>query len=122
MQTIISYIRVSTDQQGRSGLGIEAQREAVARFADLEGFEITKQEGLAWYESSATSRRGFCEKCGSSLFFDHGPDEPIGVAKPPVRYALAAGVFATELSSDSQRNDLSITGYPVRVFQQAGNQ
>src|SRR6188474_2024821 len=28
----LSYLRVSTDKQGRSGLGIEAQREAVARF------------------------------------------------------------------------------------------
>jgi hypothetical protein len=28
----ISYLRVSTDKQGRSGLGIEAQREAVVRY------------------------------------------------------------------------------------------
>jgi hypothetical protein len=28
----ISYLRVSTDKQGRSGLGIEAQREAVASY------------------------------------------------------------------------------------------
>ena len=37
---IIAYIRVSTARQGRSGLGLEAQREAVARFAAAEGFEI----------------------------------------------------------------------------------
>src|ERR1700723_2714849 len=28
----ISYLRVSTDKQGRSGLGIEAQREAVVGY------------------------------------------------------------------------------------------
>ncbi|MEH6717533.1 MAG: recombinase family protein [Aurantimonas endophytica] len=36
----ISYLRVSTASQGRSGLGIEAQREAIARFAEAEGIEI----------------------------------------------------------------------------------
>ena len=30
---LITYIRVSTSQQGRSGLGIEAQRQALAHFA-----------------------------------------------------------------------------------------
>jgi DNA invertase Pin-like site-specific DNA recombinase len=40
MVQIISYIRVSTGKQGKSGLGIEAQREAVARFAAAEGREI----------------------------------------------------------------------------------
>ena len=30
----ISYLRVSTDKQGRSGLGIEAQKAAVRRFAE----------------------------------------------------------------------------------------
>jgi DNA invertase Pin-like site-specific DNA recombinase len=38
MKSIVAYIRVST--LGRSGLGIEAQREALARFATDEGFEI----------------------------------------------------------------------------------
>src|SRR5712664_2859471 len=34
------YIRLSTAQQGRSGLGIEAQRWALQRFAQAEGIEI----------------------------------------------------------------------------------
>ena len=37
---IISYLRVSTQDQGRSGLGIEAQRAALERFAEAEGFMI----------------------------------------------------------------------------------
>ena len=37
---IVAYYRVSTREQGRSGLGIDAQRAAVARFAEAEGFTI----------------------------------------------------------------------------------
>jgi DNA invertase Pin-like site-specific DNA recombinase len=37
---IITYIRVSTSQQGRSGLGIEAQRQALCQFAHAEGLEL----------------------------------------------------------------------------------
>ena len=33
MKPIVAYVRVSTNQQGRSGLGIEAQRETLSRFA-----------------------------------------------------------------------------------------
>jgi DNA invertase Pin-like site-specific DNA recombinase len=40
MKTLVSYLRVSSTQQGKSGLGIEAQREALSRFAAAEGFEI----------------------------------------------------------------------------------
>jgi len=40
MRQIVSYLRVSTAKQGKSGLGLEAQREAVARFASAEGCEI----------------------------------------------------------------------------------
>jgi DNA invertase Pin-like site-specific DNA recombinase len=40
MERAIAYYRVSTRQQHRSGLGIEAQRTAVTRFADTEGMQI----------------------------------------------------------------------------------
>ena len=43
-------------------------------------FELLLDDGLEWYQSSGTSRRGFCKFCGSSLFFHHGDDEPIGIA------------------------------------------
>src|SRR6516225_5612574 len=39
-KAVISYLRVSTAGQGRSGLGLEAQRDAIARFAEAEGLEI----------------------------------------------------------------------------------
>jgi len=38
----IGYVRVSTAKQGHSGLGIEAQREALERFAASEGFQILR--------------------------------------------------------------------------------
>jgi DNA invertase Pin-like site-specific DNA recombinase len=40
---LITYIRVSTSQQGRSGLGIEAQRQTLAHFARSEGFMVARE-------------------------------------------------------------------------------
>ncbi len=42
---------------------------------------------MKWYQSSEKVRRGFCEKCGSSLFFD-----PIDQGKHNW-IAVALGVF-----------------------------
>ncbi len=50
-KAIVSYIRVSTAQQGRSGLGIEAQREAIARFCQAEGYKL-----LAEYVEAETGK------------------------------------------------------------------
>jgi DNA invertase Pin-like site-specific DNA recombinase len=36
----IAYIRVSTAQQGKSGLGLEAQQAALTRFAEAEGYNL----------------------------------------------------------------------------------
>ena len=39
---LVGYVRVSTAKQGHSGLGIEAQKEALERFAANEGFQILR--------------------------------------------------------------------------------
>jgi DNA invertase Pin-like site-specific DNA recombinase len=43
MDRAVAYYRVSTKQQQRSGLGIEAQRAAVQRFADAEGISLISE-------------------------------------------------------------------------------
>ena len=43
MQPLVAYHRVSTQKQGKSGLGLEAQRKAVQAFAVAEGFEIVAE-------------------------------------------------------------------------------
>src|SRR6476659_6044592 len=43
MSPIVAYYRVSTQKQGRSGLGLEAQKKAVASFAAAEGFTVVAE-------------------------------------------------------------------------------
>lgn len=40
---LVAYYRVSTQKQGRSGLGLEGQRKAVQAFAQAEGFDIASE-------------------------------------------------------------------------------
>ena len=42
MKTAVAYTRVSTASQGRSGLGLEAQTAALARFAEAEGYDLAE--------------------------------------------------------------------------------
>ncbi|RXR29154.1 recombinase family protein [Sphingobium fluviale] len=49
----IGYVRVSTSKQGRSGLGLEAQREAISQFAERECITIIEcfeevETGKGW--------------------------------------------------------------------------
>jgi hypothetical protein len=41
---------------------------------------ISGGENVSWYASSARVRRGFCSRCGSSLFWDPPARDWIGVA------------------------------------------
>jgi DNA invertase Pin-like site-specific DNA recombinase len=40
MKSAIAYVRVSTDRQGKSGLGIEAQQAAINAFCQSYGYEL----------------------------------------------------------------------------------
>jgi DNA invertase Pin-like site-specific DNA recombinase len=51
MERAVAYYRVSTRQQQRSGLGIEAQRAAVERFAEAENLQI-----IAGYVEAETGK------------------------------------------------------------------
>lgn len=61
----------------------------------LSGLRITRDDGLRWYQSSDTARRGFCRHCGSSLFW-----EPAGEA----RMSIAGGVFDTPTGQHTQKH------------------
>ena len=80
MQTAISYVRVSTEKQGRSGLGIEAQRNAIARFADAEGFDLIDEfvEVETGKGSDALDRR---PELAAALSAARRADSPVIVAK-----------------------------------------
>jgi len=80
MKPLVAYVRVSTSQQGRSGLGIEAQREALARFADGEGFEIVAEfvEVETGKGSDALDRR---PELAAALAKARALRCPVGIAK-----------------------------------------
>lgn len=77
---LISYLRVSSAQQGRSGLGIESQREAISRFALAEGFVIVGEyvEVETGKGSDALDRR---PKLASALKDARKRRTPVAVAK-----------------------------------------
>jgi len=86
MGKAIAYLRVSTQQQHRSGLGIEAQRTAVGRFAEVEGIEIIRE-----FVEAETGKGADAWTAGPSL----PPHWP-----PPVQQMLRPRFQARRLSRD----------------------
>lgn len=40
---------------------------------------MTAEAGLVWYQSSENARRGFCNRCGSSVFYDRAGRDIISI-------------------------------------------
>jgi DNA invertase Pin-like site-specific DNA recombinase len=80
MTNAVGYIRVSTTSQGRSGLGLEAQRAAIAQFAKSEGLEVSAvfEEVETGSGSDALERR---PKLAAALQAARKAKAPILVAK-----------------------------------------
>lgn len=51
MTTMIGYLRVSTEEQANSGLGLAAQRDAIRAYADAHGWDIV------WHEDAGHSAK-----------------------------------------------------------------
>lgn len=51
MTIMIGYLRVSTEEQASSGLGMEAQRDTIQRYADAHGWEVV------WYVDEGLSAK-----------------------------------------------------------------
>ncbi|MDN3310540.1 recombinase family protein [Microbacterium oryzae] len=51
MTTMIGYLRVSTEEQASSGLGLDAQRQSIQRYADAHGWNVL------WYVDEGVSAK-----------------------------------------------------------------
>jgi hypothetical protein len=51
-----------------------------ATHASWTDVSFRNQVGLTWYKSSAWAKRGFCNRCGASLFYRMNDDDGVGIA------------------------------------------
>jgi hypothetical protein len=83
---LVGYVKVSTAQQGRSGLGFEAQGETLERFATSEGFtlgrvfvEAETGKGQALWSGAHTLRQHSAKRAVSGASWprcEAGPAQP----------------------------------------------
>lgn len=66
--------------------------------APYDQLTFIKKEGLEWYASSDTAKRGFCKCCRSSLFYGMNDEDGIGIAagciESPSGLVIGKHIFA----------------------------
>ena len=80
-----------------------------ATAARLKDFRLLSQEGLSWYASSAEARRGFCERCGSTLFWQGNGRDYLSIAAGSLDDAsgleIACHIFTADKRAYDEIND-----------------
>jgi hypothetical protein len=70
---------------------------AACAAADLE---LVSSRTLRWYRSSPGARRGFCNKCGSALFWEPTPATHISISagslNPPTGLRIKEQIFLAQ--------------------------
>ncbi len=70
--------------------------------APLSGFVLESDATLTWFESSAEAKRGFCNRCGGNLFWQHKDRNSIsvmaGTLDTPTGLATIENIFAEDMS------------------------
>lgn len=71
-----------------------------ATAAGRDGLEVEDSGALRWFESSPGIRRGFCGRCGSSLFWDDSAAASVsimaGTLDPPTGLRTRCEIFVAD--------------------------
>ncbi len=66
----------------------------------LDALKFEVEETLSWYESSHGAHRGFCTRCGSSLFWRRATEDKVdilaGTLDSPTGLAMIDHLFAAD--------------------------
>jgi hypothetical protein len=72
----------------------------VFTLAPAERYKIKGKQNLAWYESSAGIKRGFCKTCGSKLFWERTGsgqlDVTLGTIDPPTGLKIEKHIYLAD--------------------------
>lgn len=68
----------------------------------LDQFELLSSETLAWYQSSESAKRGFCQRCGGNLFWQPVDGDTIsvtaGTLDKPTGLRTTRNIFIDDMS------------------------